>query len=75
MLAHSYARLTNTEPDLRIRRRAHALLLAMEGQTLESVARLSHTSAYRIYLWQERFAREGRVQGCWIVRVADGRTR
>ena len=45
----------------RVRRRAHAVLLAAEGQTLASVARLFHTSAYRVHVWQERFAAEGRA--------------
>lgn len=32
-----------------------------EGQTLASVARLFHTSAYRVHVWHERFARDGRA--------------
>jgi transposase len=53
--------LTKTDPDPRVRRRAQAVLLAEEGQTLASVARLFHTSAYRVHVWHERFAREGRA--------------
>jgi transposase len=53
--------LTKTDPDPRVRRRAHAVSLAEEGQTLASVARLFHTSAYRVHVWQERFAAEGRA--------------
>ena len=53
--------LTKTDPDPRVRRRAQAVLLAAEGQTLASVARLFHTSAYRVHVWQERFAAEGRA--------------
>jgi transposase len=53
--------LTKTDPDPRVRRRAQAVLLAAEGQTLASVARLFHTCAYRVHVWQERFAAEGRV--------------
>ena len=37
--------LTRTDPDPRVRRRAQAVLLAAEGQTYVSVARLFHTSA------------------------------
>ena len=43
-----------------MRRRAHALLLVEEGHTQASVARLFHTSAYRVHVWQERFRRAGR---------------
>src|SRR5258706_9923895 len=50
---------TKTDPDPRVRRRAHALLLAEEGQMLAGAARLFHTSAYRIHIWRERFVREG----------------
>lgn len=49
-----------TDPDPRVRRRAHAVLLVEEGQTQASVARLFHTSAYRVHVWQERFASAGR---------------
>lgn len=49
-----------TDPDPRVRRRAHALLLVAEGHTQASVARLFHTSAYRIHVWQGRFVRAGR---------------
>jgi hypothetical protein len=34
-----------TDPDPRVRQRAHARLLVAEGQTQASVARLLHTSA------------------------------
>lgn len=50
-----------TDPDPRVRRRAHALLLLAEGHTQASVARLFHTSAYRVHVWQERFRRAGRA--------------
>jgi putative transposase len=49
-----------TDPDPRVRRRAHALLLVDEGHTQASVARLFHTSAYRVHVWQERFRSAGR---------------
>ena len=41
--------LTKTDPDPRVRRRAQALLLVAEGQSQASVARLLHTSAYRVH--------------------------
>ncbi len=53
-------RLTKTDPDPRVRRRAQALLLVERGQTLASVARLLGTAAHRIRIWQTRFATEGR---------------
>jgi transposase len=49
-----------TDPDPRVRRRAHAVLLVDEGHTQASVARLFHTSAYRVHVWQERFGSAGR---------------
>ena len=49
-----------TDPDPRVRRRAHALLLVDEGHPQASVARLFHTSAYRVHVWQERFGSAGR---------------
>jgi transposase len=60
--AGAYLRhLTKTDPDPRVRRRAQAVSLAVEGQTFASVARLFHTSAYRVHVWQDRFAAEGRA--------------
>jgi transposase len=53
--------LTKTDPDPRVRRRAQALLLVEEGHSQASAARLLHTSAYRIHIWQERFATDGRA--------------
>lgn len=52
--------LTKTDPDPRVRCRAPALLLVEEGETLTSVARLFHSSAHRVHVWQTRFAAEGR---------------
>lgn len=52
--------LTKTDTDPRVRRRAQALLLVADGETLAGAARLFHTSAYRIRVWQTRFAAEGR---------------
>src|SRR5215472_10906252 len=54
-------RLTKTDPDPRVRRRAQALLLVEEGHSQASAARLLHTSAYRVHIWQERFATAGRA--------------
>jgi transposase len=54
-------RLTKTDPDPRVRRRAQAVVLVEEGQTLVSVARLFHTSAHRVHIWHTRFATEGRA--------------
>ncbi len=56
--------LTKTDPDPRVRRRSQAVVLAAEGQTEASVARLFHTAASRVHVWhvlQERFAAEGRA--------------
>src|SRR5258707_15651664 len=55
--------IMKTDPDPRGRRRAHALLLAGEGHTQAGVARLFHTSAYRVHVWQERFASAGGAGG------------
>jgi transposase len=52
--------LTKTDPDPRVRRRAHAVLLVEDGQTVASVARLFQTAPYRVRVWQRRFAEEGR---------------
>jgi len=53
--------LTKTDPDPRVRRRAQALLLVEAGHSQASVARLLQTSAYRVHVWQERFAAQGRT--------------
>ena len=52
--------IMKTDSDPRVRRRAHALLLVEEGHTQAGVARLFHTSAYRVHVWRERFIRAGR---------------
>jgi transposase len=54
-------RLTKTDPDPRVRRRAQALLLVEEGHSRASAARLLHTSASRVHVWQDRFATAGRA--------------
>ncbi len=53
--------LTKTDTDARVRRRAQALLVVVDGSSLAGAARLFHTSAYRIRVWQTRFAEEGRA--------------
>jgi transposase len=53
--------LTKTDPDPRVRRRAQALLLVEEGHSQASAAQLLHTSAYRVHVWQDRFAAQGRA--------------
>lgn len=53
--------LTKTDPDPRVRRRAQAVLLVEEGHSQASAARLFQTSAYRVHVWQDRYAREGRT--------------
>lgn len=58
--AQQLRHLTKTDTDPRVRRRAQALLVAADGETLAGAARLFHTSAYRIRVWQTRFAAEGR---------------
>ena len=52
---------TKTDPDPRVRRRAQALLLVADGHSQASAARLVHTSASRVHIWQERFAEQDRA--------------
>jgi transposase len=53
-------RLTRTDPDPRVRRRAGGLLLVAEGRSLTAAARLIHTAASRLIAWRARFLAEGR---------------
>lgn len=53
--------LMRTDPDPRVRHRAHALLLVAEGQTVAAVARLFATAGHRIRAWRTRFLAEGRA--------------
>jgi transposase len=53
--------LMRTDPDPRVRHRAHALLLVGEDQTVAAVARLFGTAGHRVRAWRERFLREGRA--------------
>ena len=53
-------RLTKTDRDPRVRRRAHALLLLAEGHSVASVARLFETAPNRVRAWRSRFLAGGR---------------
>jgi transposase len=55
------ARLVARDPNPRVRRRAHALLLVAEGQPLSRVARLFHTAPHRIRIWRAQFQTRGRA--------------
>src|SRR5258708_22592713 len=48
------------ERDVRVGGGEEGLVVGGEGQTQASVARLFHTSAYRVHVWQERFVSAGR---------------
>ena len=52
--------LTRTDPDPRVRRRAHALLLLTEGHAVVAVARLFATAPHRVRAWRSRFLAGGR---------------
>jgi putative transposase len=52
--------LTRTDPDPRVRRRAHALLLVAEGHSIAAVARLFGTAPHRVRAWRARFLAGGR---------------
>ena len=52
--------LTRTDPDPRVRRRAHALLLLTEGHAVVAVARLFATAPHRVRAWRSRFLASGR---------------
>jgi transposase len=53
--------LTKTDPDPRVRRRAHGALLVEQGQPLAQVARFFGTAPHRVRAWQERFLAAGRA--------------
>jgi transposase len=53
--------LTKTDPDPRVRRRAHGALLVEQGQPLAQVARFFGTAPHRVRAWQERFLTAGRA--------------
>ena len=52
--------LSRTDPDPRVRRRAHALLLLTEGHAVVAVARLFTTAPHRVRSWRSRFLASGR---------------
>jgi transposase len=52
--------LSRTDPDPRVRRRAHALLLLSEGHAVVAVARLFATAPHRVRAWRSRFLTSGR---------------
>jgi putative transposase len=53
--------LTKTDPDPRVRRRAHGALLVEQGQRLALLARFFGTAPHRVRAWQERFLTAGRA--------------
>ncbi len=52
--------VTRTDPDPRVRRRAHALLLLSDGHSVSAVARLFATAPHRVRAWRSRFLASGR---------------
>lgn len=52
--------LTRTDPDPRVRRRAHALLLLTQDHSVVTVARLFATAPHRVRAWRARFLAGGR---------------
>jgi len=54
-------RLTRTDADPRVRRRAQAVLLVVEGRSVASVAALFHTAGHCVRTWRDRFTSEGRA--------------
>src|SRR5918995_6857331 len=52
--------LTRTDPDPRVRRRAHALLLLTQDHSVVAVARLFETAPHRVRAWRSRFLAKGR---------------
>jgi transposase len=54
-------RLMKRDPDARVRRRAHALLLVAEGRPLSHIARLFRTAPHRVRAWRTRFLAGGRA--------------
>lgn len=53
--------LTRTDPDPRVRRRAHALLLLTQDYSVAAVARLFATAPHRVRVWRSRFLAAGRT--------------
>ncbi len=64
--------LTRTDPDPRVRRRAHTLLLLTEGHAVVAVARLFATAPHRVRAWRSLFlasGRHGAGVAWWVVAV------
>lgn len=57
----SLRHLMRTDPDPRVRHRAHALLLVAQGQSVAAVARLFGTAGHRVRAWRTRLLAEGRA--------------
>ena len=55
------ARLVRTDPDPRVRHRAQAVRLVVDGQSIRHVAKLFHTSPHRVRTWRTRFLTGGRT--------------
>ncbi|MDF3016348.1 MAG: hypothetical protein K0R44_1573 [Thermomicrobiales bacterium] len=53
-------KLTRTDSDPRMRRRAHALLLLTQDHSVVAVARLFATAPHRVRAWRSRFLAGGR---------------
>jgi transposase len=53
--------LMKRDPDPRVRRRAHALLLVAEGRPLSRIAQLFQTAPHRIRAWRTQFLARGRA--------------
>lgn len=52
--------LSRADPDPRVRRRVHALLLLSDGHSVSAVARLFATAPHRVRAWRSRFLASGR---------------
>jgi transposase len=53
--------LMKRDPDPRVRRRAHALLLVAEGRPLSRIAQLFQTAPHRVRTWRTQFLARGRA--------------
>ena len=59
--AEQLAQLVKTDPDPRVRHRAQAVRLVLEGHSTRRVAQLFHTSPHRVRTWRTRFLTGGRA--------------
>jgi transposase len=53
--------LMRRDPNPRVRRRAHALLLLAEGRSLRHIAQLFKTAPHRVRVWRTHFLARGRA--------------